>query len=92
MILFFAEESVQKGRDYIMQNKFELLELPDVSDYRSEDEVGTRIFRTRVKITHPVQAMVSTFSCNIGSPLRVLALQTLITMFPRTFLMLCAVH
>ena len=62
MINILAEESVQKGRDYIMQNKFELLEQPDVSDHQMEDAEGdTRIFRTRVKITHPVQAMVSSY-------------------------------
>ena len=92
---FFVEESVQKGRDYIMQNKFELLEQPEVSDHRRENEVGTRIFRTRVKIAHPVQAMVSTFS-DIGLPLRILALQTLIIIIYGPahikFSILCAVH
>lgn len=73
-----------------MQNKFELLEQPDVSDHQREDEVGTRMFRTRVKITHPVQAMVSTFS-DIGPPLVILVLQTLIHVSTH-FLVLCAVH
>lgn len=76
VIVLHAEETVQKGRDYIMQNKFELLEQPDVSDHQTEDDGGTRIFRTRVKITHPVQAMVSAFS-DIGNfPLRLLSMQT----------------
>ena len=44
MYISFAEE---KGRDYIMKNKFELLEKP-ASDLRN------------VKATHPVQVMVCT--------------------------------
>ena len=66
-MLFIAEENVQRGRDYIMKNKFELLEEPDVGgqqtyvDQDSHQLTTTRIFRTHVKTTHPVQVMVSMY-------------------------------
>ena len=65
---FIADENVQKGRDYIMSNKFELLEEPDVSAYQRDVGDGrqtTRIFRTINNITHPVQAMVRISRCTL---------------------------
>lgn len=62
VILFYVEENVQKGRDYIMSNKFELLEELNISAYQRDVEDGheaVRIFQTINNVTHPVQAMVS---------------------------------
>ena len=63
---FIAEENAQKARDYIMSNKFELLEEADMSAYYRDIGDGrrtTRVFRTINNITHPVQAMVSISRC-----------------------------
>ena len=70
---FIAEENSQKARDYIMSNKFELLEEADVSTYHRDVGDGlrtTRVFRTMNKITHPVQAMVSISRCTDDIKLR----------------------
>ena len=56
----FPDEKVQKERDYIMENKFELLKPPQGNnDTTDNKDAGDRIFKT-VRYIHPIQTMVST--------------------------------
>ena len=46
------------GTDYIMTNKFEILETPIVKEGDDVDARLSRWFRTHRKFTHPIQTMV----------------------------------
>ena len=55
-----TELIVKGGTDYIMKNKFEILDQPyDNSCQEGVDAGGTRRFRTHRNFTHPIQTMVS---------------------------------
>ena len=49
---------VKGGTDYIMKNKFEILEQPTDKGHQEEGG-GSRRFRTHRNFTHPIQSMVS---------------------------------
>ena len=55
-----AELIVKGGTDYIMKNKFEILEQPkDESDQEGVNAGGSRRIRTHRHFAHPIQMMVS---------------------------------
>ena len=55
-----AELIVKGGTDYIMKNKFEILDHPyDQNSVEGVDAGGARRFRTHRNFTHPIQTMVS---------------------------------
>ena len=56
--ILIAELIVKGGTDYIMKNKFEILEQPKDKGHQ-EGAGGTRLFRTLRNFTHPIQTMVS---------------------------------
>ena len=56
----YPDDKVQRRRDYIMENSFELLEEPDENSYTTGNGVArVRIFRTVNSFSHPIQTMVS---------------------------------